>query len=144
MRPMRTSLICAATVASIATAALSDGIPLTFETTEIGELTDPTGLFTDEEVQQGGSVVQPSIWHATFPVDGGEVTLSVLVDRWCGLSECPFRFIVRAENGMELRSHNPPAHGMVCQDRSSMTVDPVELILTACGNEIDLKQAWPL
>ena len=128
----------------LANAALAEGVSLNFETTEVGELTDPTGLFTKEEIEQGGSVVQPSIWHVTYPVDGGEVTLSILVDRWCGLSECPFRFLVRAENGMELRSHNPPAHGMVCQDRSSMTVDPVELILTACGNEIDLKQAWPL
>lgn len=116
---------------------------LTFNMTEIGDPTDPTGLFTGEEVEQGGSVVQPSIWHSTFPVDGGEVTLTVLVDRWCGLSECPFRFVIRADSGMELRSHTAPAHGMICQDRSSMTVDPVELVVTACGNEIDLKQAWP-
>ena len=144
MMPMRTSLVSAAMFALTAGALLADETPLSFEMTEIGALTDPTGLFTDEEVEQGGSVVQPSIWHSTFPVDGGEVTLSVLVDRWCGLSECPFRFIITADNGMELRSHNPPAHGMICQDRSSMTVDTVELVVTACGNQIDLKQAWPI
>lgn len=137
-----TAIFCIITGYSVP--AISDEMALTFETTEIGELTDPTGLFTDEEVELGGSVVQPSIWHTTFSVDGGEVTFAILVDRWCGLSECPFRFIVRAENGMELRSHIPPAHGMICQDRSSMFVDPVELVMTACGNEIDLKKAWPL
>ncbi|MDA7966220.1 hypothetical protein [Ruegeria sp.] len=115
--------------------------PITFSKIEIGAPTDPTGLFTDEEVSEGGSVVQPSIWYSVFPVDGGKVTLAVLVDRWCGLSECPFRFRIETDDGMELRSHFGRAHGMICQDRSSMTVDPIELVLTACGNEIDLKQA---
>lgn len=140
--PMRTSLICAAVLASTAGALLADNAPITFEMTEIGTLTDPTGLFTNEEVEEGGSVVQPSIWFSTFPVDGGEITLAILVDRWCGLSECPFRFRIETKDGTELRSHFGRAHGMVCQDRSSMTVDPVELVLTACGNDIDLKRAW--
>ncbi|WP_299501360.1 hypothetical protein [uncultured Roseobacter sp.] len=120
----------------------AEDVQLTFEVTEVGALTDPTGLFTEEEVEQGGSVVQPSVWYSTFPVDGGEITLSILVDRWCGLSECPFRFRIETEDGTEMRSHFGRAHGMICQDRSSMTVDTIELVLTACGNEIDLKQAW--
>lgn len=33
---------------------------------------------------EGGSDVQPSVWYARFPVRGGEVTLAVLVDAWCG------------------------------------------------------------
>ena len=118
--------------------------PITFQGVMIGAAIDPTGLFSDAELEEGGSTVQPPIWHSTFPVDGGEVTLAILVDRWCGLSECPFRFVIQADNGMRLHSHNPPAHGMMCQDRSSITVDPIKLVLTACGTEIDLKQAWPL
>lgn len=137
----RTSLICAAALVAAAGVLQADTAPLTFDSTEIGSMTDPTGLFTDEEVKQGGSVVQPSIWYSTFPVDGAEITLSILIDRWCGLSECPFRFRIETDDGMELRSHFGRAHGMICQDRSSMTVDPIELVLTACGNEIDLKQA---
>ena len=136
-------IAAAAFIIALAVGDLSaEEVPPIFESTETGALTDPTGLFTDEEVEQGGSVVQPSIWYSTFPVDGGEVTLAILVDRWCGLSECPYRFRIEAEGGMELHSHFPPAHGMICQDRSSMTVDPVELVLTACGNQINLKQAW--
>lgn len=87
MMPARTSLIFAAIVASASSALHAENVPITFEMSEIGTLSDPTGLFSDEEVEQGGSVVQPSIWFSTFPVDGGEVTLSILVDRWCGLSE---------------------------------------------------------
>lgn len=139
---MRIPLIGAALLASTAGVLLADSAPISFEMTEIGALTDPTGLFTGEEVEQGGSIVQPSIWYSTFPVDGGAITLSILVDRWCGLSECPFRFRIETEDSTEMRSHFGRAHGMICQDRSSMTVDPVELVLTACGVEIDLKQAW--
>lgn len=138
--PRATAIACV--IASLCVPAMAEEMPITFEMAEIGALTDPTGLFTDDEVEQGGSVVQPSIWYSTFPVDGGEVTLSILVDRWCGLSECPYRFRLETEDGTELRSHFGRAHGMICQDRSSMTVDPIELVLTACGNEIDLKQAW--
>lgn len=137
------SIAAAAFIIVLAVGDLSaEEVPLIFQSTETGALTDPTDLFTNEEIEEGGSVVQPSIWYSTFSVDGGEVTLAILVDRWCGLAECPFRFRLEAEGGVVLHSHFGRAHGMICQDRSSMTVDPVELVLTACGNEIDLKKAW--
>ena len=83
-------------------AALAEERPVEFQSTEIGATSDPTGLFTPQEVEEGGSDVQPSIRYAVFPVDGGEVTLSVLVGEWCGMSECPFRFRLVADDGSDV------------------------------------------
>lgn len=123
--------------------ALSDTQePITFEFSAAGATTDPTGLFTDEEVNEGGSNVQPPIWYSTFPVDGGVVTLAILVDRWCGARECPFRFRLEVDgSSMVLRSHVGRNYGMICQNTDAMTVDPIDLTLTACGTVIDLKAA---
>lgn len=115
--------------------------PITFTASELGITTDPTGLFSDEELAEGGSVVQPSIWASTFPIDGGSVTMAVMIDRWCGAQECPFRFRLEVDNGPVLLSHVGRNFGMVCQDKDAMTVDPIELTVTACGVVIDLKTA---
>jgi hypothetical protein len=119
----------------------SDSVPIEFDFIEVGAGVDPNGLWSEEEIEEGGSAVQPSIWYATFPVDGGEASLSILVDKWCGAQECPFRFRLNSDSGMWLKSHEEPAYGMICQDTDSMTVDPIELTVRACGNVIDLKMA---
>lgn len=59
-----------------------------FQTTKTGQMRDPTGLWSPAEVAEGGSDVQPSVWYARFSVRGGEVMLAILVDVWCGMSEC--------------------------------------------------------
>lgn len=115
--------------------------PIEFEFAATGATSDPTELFTDEEVDEGGSNVQPAIWHTTFPVDGGTVTMAILVDRWCGTQECPYRFRIEADNGLILRSHLGESYGMICQDVDSMTMNPIELLVRACGATIDLKTA---
>ena len=116
--------------------------PITFEFANTGATEDPTGLFSAEELEQGGSTVQPPIWYSTFPVDGGEVTLAILVDRWCGAQECPYRFRLEVADGsMTLHSHLGQNYGMICQNTDSISVDPIELTVTACGALIDLKEA---
>ena len=116
--------------------ALADSLPIRFTEAELGATTDPTGLWRPAEIAEGGSLVQPSIWFATFPVDGGEVTLSILTDRWCGMSECPYRLrLVVPARRLDLRGE-----GMACQARELFTYDPVELTITACAQTIDLKE----
>jgi hypothetical protein len=128
-------------LALAASAALAESAPIAFESTPTGVMVDPTGLWSDAEVAEGGSDVQPSVHYATFAVDGGEVTLSILVDTWCSLSECPYRFRLTTGSGLTLHSHAPPDYGMICQDTESMTYDPVELTMTACTATIDFKTA---
>ena len=48
-----TVIVCV--VAVLCGPVIAEVAPISFEMTEIGALTDPTGLFTDEEVEQGGS-----------------------------------------------------------------------------------------
>ncbi|WP_143413039.1 hypothetical protein [Haematobacter missouriensis] len=119
-----------------AEAALAEQLPIYFNHVEINETADPTELWTPSEILEGGSVVQPSIWHSTFPVDGGEVTMSVLVDHWCSMTECPYRIRLTAPAlGVELRGE-----GMACQARDIFTYDPIDLTVTACAQTIDLKE----
>lgn len=117
-------------------AALAEQLPIYFNPVEINATADPTELWTPSEILEGGSVVQPSIWHSTFPVDGGEVTISVLVDHWCSMTECPYRIRLTAPAlGVELRGE-----GMACQARDIFTYDPIDLTVTACAQTIDLKE----
>ena len=44
-------------------------LPVPFQTTETGQMRDPTGLWSPAEVAEGGSDVQPSVWFASRPVD---------------------------------------------------------------------------
>lgn len=116
--------------------ASAEAVPIQFTSVELGATVDPTGLWTPQEVAEGGSVVQPSIWHSTFPVEGGEVTISVLVDHWCGMAECPYRVRLTAPAaGLDLRGE-----GMACQARDTFTYDPVALTISACAQTIDLKK----
>lgn len=138
---MRSALI-AAIIGLMPGLAFGEQEPIAFEYADVGIETDPTGLFTDEELAEGGSDVQSPIWYSTFEVDGGEVTMAILVDRWCGISECPVRFRLVADNGLKLQSHSPPAFDMICQDTDAMTVDPIELVVTACAAEFDLKKSF--
>jgi len=116
--------------------ASAEARPIQFTPVELGATTDPTGLWTPAEIAEGGSVVQPSIWYATFPVDGGEVTISALLDHWCSMSECPYRIRLTAPAvGLDLRGE-----GMACQARDTFTYDPVALTITACAQTIDLKK----
>ncbi|MBE0599956.1 MAG: hypothetical protein IH568_01435 [Burkholderiaceae bacterium] len=123
-----------------------DPVPITFLTIESGERSDPLGLFSEEEISEGGSDVQPSIWYATFPVDGGEVDLSILVDAWCGMSECPFRHRIRDSKGDVVHvGFRPPQFGMICQGffgetPDAITYDPIHLTIQACGQTLDLKE----
>ena len=114
----------------------AEALPVRFTPVELGATTDPTGLWTPEEIAEGGSVVRPSIWHSTFPVDGGEVTISILLDHWCSMAECPYRVRLMAPAaGLDLRGE-----GMVCQARDTFTIDPVALTISACAQTIDLKK----
>lgn len=145
-RPRRRSaavlrIMAMAAGALVPAIASAEQVPVRFQSIAVGHSADPTGLFTPEEVAEGGSDVQPSIRYAVFPVDGGEVSLSVLVGEWCGMSECPYRFRLVADNGMSLQSDQPPDYGTICQDSEAVTVDPVALTVTACGAVIDLKAA---
>lgn len=106
-----------------------------------GTASDPTGLWTDMEVGEGGSDTIPPIQHASFRVDGGEVTLAVLVGPWCGMADCPYRFRLETDDGQALRSHGPGDYGMICQSDEPFTADPIDLILLACGQVVDLKAA---
>jgi hypothetical protein len=111
---------------------------ISFQSTETGVITDPTGLWSAAELAEGGSDVQPSVWHATFPIRGGEVTLAILVDAWCGMAECPFRYRIAADDGRVVASHPPGDFGMICQSREDMWVAPETGILHACAARIDL------
>ena len=116
--------------------ANADAMPIQFTAVDLGATTDPTGLWTPQEITDGGSVVQPSVWHSTFPVDGGEVTISVLLDHWCSMAECPYRVRLSAPAaGLDLRGE-----GMACQARDTFTYDPLALTISACGQIIDLKK----
>lgn len=139
-RPFSILMLAASLIAG-SVPAFAEDQPISFQFTDVGDPVDPTGLFTDEELVEGGSDVQPSIWYATFPVDGGEVDFAILVDKWCGAHECPYRFRLTTDSGMTLHSSSGDAYGMVCQDTDSMTVDPIDLTITACGSVIDLKAA---
>jgi len=131
--------LLAAALLALPTAALADDIPITWEAVEMDTRIDPTGLWTRHEIREGGSVVQPSIHYSTFPVDGGEVTISVLVDHWCGMSECPYRVrLVAPALGLDLLGE-----GMACQARDTFTYDPVALTITACAQVIDLTTLQP-
>lgn len=135
------TVLCAVSFLAAPTCASAEKQPISFEFTEVGATVDPTGLFSEDEITEGGSDVQPSIWYSTFPVDGGEVTLAILADKWCSAHECPFRFRLTTDSGMVLLSEVSPAYGMICQDTDAMTVDPIDLTVQACGNVIDLKAA---
>lgn len=139
-RPFSILMLAASLIAG-SVPAFAEDQPITFEFTDVGDPVDPTGLFTDEELAEGGSDVQPSISYATFRVDGGRVDLAILADKWCGTQECPYRFRLTTDSGMVLNSFSGDAYGMVCQGMDSMTFDPIDLTITACGFEIDLKAA---
>ena len=121
-------------------------VPITFLNIGDGGASDPLGLFSDKEIAEGGSEVQPSIWYATFPVDGGVVDLSILVDAWCGMSECPFRHRIRDSKGAVVHvGFRPPQFGMICQGfveetPGAITYDPINLTIKACGQTLDLKE----
>ena len=125
--------------------APAEKLPVVFSEAEIGALSDPTGLFSDEEVAEGGAAGSvtpvPSILYAILPVDGGTVTLAILENAWCGLSECPYRFRLETDSGMTLLSHHGREAGMICQARELMSYDPVTLTMTACNAVIDFKDA---
>lgn len=109
-----------------------------FQTTETGQMRDPTGLWSPAEVAEGGSDVQPSVWYAHFPVRGGAVMLAVLVDAWCGMSECPVRFRVEATDGRVVQNFETVDYDMVCQAFESFTYDPEARVLHACAARIAL------
>lgn len=119
--------------------APAEPLPLVpFQTTETGQMRDPTGLWTPAEVAEGGSDVQPSVWYARFPVRGGEVTLAALVDAWCGMSECPVRFRVETANGRVVQNFETVDYDMVCQAFESFTYDPEARVFHACAARIAL------
>ena len=113
-------------------------LPVPFQTTETGQMRDPTGLWSPAEVAEGGSDVQPSVWHATFPVQGGTVTLAVLVDAWCGMADCPMRFRLVIDDGRELRNFTHVEYDMVCQAQELFFYDPDARILHHCGARLSL------
>lgn len=124
---------------SLPATTIAEPLPLApFQTTETGHMRDPTGLWSPAEVAEGGSDVQPSVWYARFPVRGGEVTLAVLVDAWCGLSECPVRFRVEKGDGRVVQNFGTVDYDMVCQDFEGFTYDPEAQVLHACGARIAL------
>ena len=110
--------------------------------TALGDPTDPTGLFSPQEVAEGASVAQPSIRYAVVAVTGGTVTITTFVGHWCGVSECPARFRLVMDDGAVVNSTSSPDDCMmICQAdgaRSFVTVDPVRLTMTACAQGIDL------
>lgn len=142
---VRGVIIAASALVGLSSVAMAETLPVELEDAEVGAASDPTGLFSDDEVAEGGAAGSatpvPSIRYASFPVDGGEVTLAILQNAWCGMSECPYRFRLETDGGMSLLSHHGPAYGMICQSDEDMSYDPVALTLTACGSEIDLKDA---
>ena len=113
-------------------------LPVPFQMTEAGQMRDPTGLWSPAEVAEGGSDVQPSVWFATFPVQGGAVTLAVLVDAWCGMADCPMRFRLVGDDGRELRNFNTVEYDMVCQSPELFFYDPETGVLHPCGTPLSL------
>lgn len=69
---------------------------------------------------------------------GGEVTLAVLVDAWCGMSECPVRFRVETDDGRVVQNFGTIDYDMVCQAFESFTYDPEARALHACAARIAL------
>lgn len=131
------TLLAASTLAFPATAQPDDP-SIKFQYSDIGATTDPTGLLTDQELAEGGSTVQPPIWYSTFDVNEGTVTLAILVDAWCSVSECPFRLRLETADGVARSSHDENGYGMICQDTESMTVNRTEMTIHACTDKINL------
>lgn len=112
--------------------------PVPFQMTAAGQMRDPTGLWSPAEVAEGGSDVQPSVWFASFPVQGGTVTLAVLVDAWCGMADCPMRFRLVGDDGRELRNFNTVEYDMACQSPELFFYDPETRVLHHCGTSLSL------
>lgn len=146
-KPHLGAVLAAAGLIVASSPAFAQDQRVVFEHTEVGAASDPTGLFSDEEVAEGGSASMPSVWYSTFPVDGGEVTISVLSNAWCGMSDCPFRYRIKSADGnLALRGYEPPNYGSICQSfldggSDAITYDPMALTIDACGSSLDLKMA---
>lgn len=113
-------------------------LPVPFQMTETGQMRDPTGLWSPSEVAEGGSDVQPSVWFATFPVQGGTVALAVLVDAWCGIADCPMRFRLVDDDGPDLRNFTTVEYDMVCQAPELFFYDPEARLLHHCDAPLSL------
>ena len=125
----------------VASSAWAEQMPIQFEEAPIGAMSDPTGLWTDDEVAESRVPSLPPIAHSTFPVDGGEATLAILQGAWCGTADCPYRFRLTTDGGAVLHSHAVGDYGMTCQSTDFFTVDPIDLTVRACDQTIDLKTA---
>ena len=132
--------LCAAAAPQVA-AANDLAVPIRFELSAKDAAHDPTGLWTDEEVAESHVPALAPIAYATFPVDGGVVTFAVLQGAWCGMTDCPYRFRLETDAGKVFRSHGGGDYGMSCQSLESYLVDPIDLVVGACGQPIDLKSA---
>ncbi|MFN3314821.1 MAG: hypothetical protein ACK46Q_15345 [Hyphomonas sp.] len=128
----------AASVALSLPLAAGPLLPVPFEVTDIGQMRDPTGLWSPAEVAEGGSDVQSSIRHAKFAVQGGTVTFSVLVGSWCGMTECPVRFRVTTDGDRAAQNFETTEYDMICQDFEGFTYDPEARLLHACAARIQL------
>ncbi len=112
-----------------------------FSAIAVGAIEDPTGLWSPEEIKEGGSQVQSSIHYFDVGVEGGRVVGATLWDAWCGAWECPFRFYVETDAGDVYQSDRDGDYHMVCSALDMFELDAEELVLWACGQLIDLKTA---
>lgn len=134
-------MVVSAVLALVASSARAEQVPIQFEEAPMEATSDPTGLWTDEELAESRVAALPPVAYATFPVDGGEATLAILQGAWCGAADCPYRFRLETDGGAVLHSHGAGDYGMTCQSTDFFSVDPIDLVVQACGQTIDLKAA---
>ena len=125
----------------VATFAQAEQVPIHFEEAPMDATSDPTGLWTDDEVAESRVPTLSPLVYSTFRVDGGEATLAILQGAWCGTADCPYRFRLTTDGGEVLRSHAAGDYGMTCQSTDFFSVDPIDLTVRACDQTIDLKTA---
>lgn len=139
------ALLGAALLAISAGGALAqEAVRLQFKDIEIGAKSDPTGLWSDEEVAEAsefaGPNPQPLISYAQVPVDGGTLTVSIIRGGFCGMADCQAKFMIQTDSGEAYRSQGES----VCQswnvDGEEFTVDPVALELHACSMSFNLAE----
>lgn len=136
-----TAAMLAAMMPAEGLAGADSYLAVEFTATEIGALEDPTGLWSAEEIAEGGSQVQSSIHYFDVGIEGGRVVGSTLWDAWCGAWECPFRFRVETNVGDVYHSDRDGDYHMACSSLEMFELDAQNLVLWACGQSIDLKAA---
>lgn len=105
-------------------------------------VTDPSGIWTDDELAESQIYTRQWIEQAEYEVPAGRLIVSVLFGDLCSLTQCPARVVLVADDGSTTSllpaEPGPFVYELVCQTLDQFYLNADGSALHACGVEYPL------